>query len=196
MEPLLFQELQKIVRGFQGKSFWALFAGGSTGSHFIFEVGGCVPRHRPVARPDLPDAQRLFYGEYSLYVVGTWRIRGTSEFQTSWRDEGAHSDRMVRGLESLLHVPIVSADVHLEGLDLSIGFGNGVALECFVDRVDADGLENYSVFVNHPTESYRTCISVEPAYLMRKEYCRDSGFEVEGKKPSLKLVSNGTRNSY
>lgn len=138
-----------VIANLVGMDCWNVKAG-AIGSMASLHLGAKVPLDQPLPYPNaqLTPDEHKFRGEVVLYIEDCpWRLDGTEEVIASWLDDNDPKGAIVTGLGSLKSCKIVSAEVTVPGMDLTLRFDNGATLRIFPDQVDPNEGDNYSLSI-------------------------------------------------
>lgn len=148
ISPVL-PELREVLQSLVGKPCWDFAAGAGTGSHVSFDFGRKLRRADPLRNPLVTDTVRRYTGEIDLFVTCSWRLDSETEVLCGAEDDNTEEGPMQHGLRQLLGRRVRAVQLREPGLDLVLELEGGLTFRVFCDEVNADGDDNYTVFVPH-----------------------------------------------
>lgn len=138
----LIDALQKLV----GTPCWSIITGLGTWPTLSMQFGNKVPLERPLTNDHLTEEERLFEGEYALFIECSWRIDSNSEAVTSSQD--SLENNALEKLSLLRDMKVVDIFLAKPSYDLTVFFSNGYNLKAFCDETnDIEDYDNWSIFL-------------------------------------------------
>jgi hypothetical protein len=132
-------------------SCWSVIAGPGTGSGVLLQFGTPVPRKSPIRNPTLTEFERTHDSPYSLMISCPWRLERGKLLLSDSSDDNDADGPMLSSLSRMKDQSITSATLDWSRGDLTILFGDGLAL--FVmpslssESEGDEGDEGYDLFV-------------------------------------------------
>lgn len=144
----LISELESALHAMVGKQCWSYAASINTGSHVSFDIGRKVRRKKPLRNPRISEEERLYQGEFDLYVTCSWRLDWKGEVLCGGEDDNSKDGPMQHGLRYLLDQRVISAELEPPGLDLLLAFEDDLVLRIFCDELGGEeDAGNYALFL-------------------------------------------------
>ncbi len=137
--------LDKLV----GEKCWSYMANVNTGSCVSIGIGRKVLREKPLRNPRISKEERLYKGEFDLYVSCSWRLDWKGEVLCGSEDDKSEQGPIMTGLREMLNRRVVSVELEEPGLDLALIFEDDLVLRVFCDEFEQgeEALENYVLFL-------------------------------------------------
>jgi hypothetical protein len=138
--------LKELVSSLVGCSCWSATCCGAAGPSLMLDVGNRIPRREPVTNPTMSPEQRMYEGEYRLFIECAWRLERNDEVICGSQDEAEHGGPMALAIRAIVSRAIRHADVQGPAWDLTLTFADDLRLRIFCDQtnINIDDF-NYSI---------------------------------------------------
>lgn len=145
----LISEFRDALGRMTGKKCWSYMANVNTGSCVGFDIGQKVLREKPLSNPRISKEERLYRGEFHFYISCSWRLDWKGKVLCGGEDDKSEEGPMMLGLREMLNRRVVSVELEQPGLDLILGFEDGLVFRIFCDEFEQgeEDLENYVLFL-------------------------------------------------
>jgi hypothetical protein len=128
-----------------GQECWSVIAGSGTGSTIHLAFGRRIPRRVPVNNSILSEAERIYEGEFDLFVECAWRLERSNVVLCGSTDDDRNDGPMVIGLQQVVGGVVASVEVSKPIPDLILRFTGDLCLRVFCDQTNPDtNYDNYS----------------------------------------------------
>jgi hypothetical protein len=144
--------LVKLLSSLVHETCWSITCCGAAGSTLMVDMGREVPRDRPIANPTLSDRQRVFEGEYRLFIECSWRLELNSLVLSGSGDDISPNGSMANSIKEIQGRSVSGVEVQPPAWDLRVSFVDGLVLKVFCDQTDIEEDDlNYSVSAGSTT---------------------------------------------
>jgi hypothetical protein len=176
------EEFEATLSGMLGRQCWSFSASINTGSHVVLDIGRKIRRKRPLRNPRISEEERLYEGEFNLYITCSWRLGWKEKVLCGGEDDNSNEGPMQHGLQYLLGRRVTSVNLERPGLDLELRLENDLSLRIFCDEF---GIEEHSPHYTLFLPNYY--YSVEGRSRIAKKAAAESGRALD-----FQLVSSST----
>ena len=145
MDQALVKEFATVLGAIGGSRCWGVAAGPTTGSVLNLHMGRQIPRQQPIPNPHLPEALRLYDGEFGLLVECAWRIETDDRIACSWLESEEDVGIRDTAISLMTDQAVLSVNAQLPFMDLVVRFSNAHTLKLFCDQTEPDS-DNYVIF--------------------------------------------------
>jgi hypothetical protein len=162
------EELKSAILRLRGMTCWSVVAGRGSGSQVKLDFGQRLPRRIPVRNPVLREDQRIYEGEFDLFVQCAWRLEHNRNVLCTSTSDDRTDGPMIAGLYQLTNQVVIGVGISEPVPDLVIQFSDEFVFRLFCDQTGLeDGGDNYSfrfgeailAVDSHGTISYEPRIS-------------------------------------
>jgi len=136
---------------------WSVIGGAGVGTAISLAFGEKIPRASPLGNTRLTEEERIFEGEFSLFVECTWRLQTPDEVLCTSLSSNLEGQSRHQELMQLVGKHVVDVEIRLPAGDLEITFEDKRILVVFADQAnEIDRWDNYTFY--------------SPAYVMKNGY--------------------------
>jgi len=124
---------------------WSVIGGAGNGTVISLAFGEKVRRAKALGNSRLTEEERLFEGEFSLFVECAWRLQTQEAVLCTSLSSNHEGGSRNNELMQLVGKHVVNLDIRLPGGDLEITFEGGRMLAVFADQAnEVDECGNYT----------------------------------------------------
>jgi hypothetical protein len=136
--------LRTLADRIVGLPCWSVICGKGTGSHFTIRVGRKIASDRPLTNPALTPDERVFEGEFWLFVEdAAWRLDDSNGNICGSTSTNSAGSAMSVGLARLIGQHVIASQVSSPCHDLEFSLSNDLYLRIFCDQLEES--DNYSI---------------------------------------------------
>jgi hypothetical protein len=144
---------------------WSVIGGDGAGTAIQLAFGDKVPRVNALKNLKLLEEERMFAGEFSLFVECAWRLQTQDSVLCTWLSSNRNGESRHNELTQLIGRRVMDLKVCMPAGDLEIAFEDGKVLVIFADQAnEVDQSDNYTFYssVYAITNGHKSSISVRP----------------------------------